>query len=142
MSRGATLLEIILALVVMGLLGTIVLPSARDLHDRLLVDEAARTIAVAHVRARLAATTESQPAVLTIDADSLRIALLWGADTLVRWTAPGPQTGGVTLTGGGRRVLFAPSGISFGLANATYTLTRGARVKQVVVSRYGRVRVQ
>lgn len=142
MNRGATLLEIILALVVMGLLGSIVLPSARDLHDRLLVDDAARAIVSAHARARLTATIESQPALLTVDADSLRIDLLSGADTLVRWTTLGPRNAGVTLTGGGRRILFAPSGISFGFANATYTLTRGARVKQVVVSRYGRVRVQ
>jgi Tfp pilus assembly protein FimT len=142
MNRGATLLEIILALLVMGLLGTIVLPSARDLHDRLLVDGAARSIASAHARARLTATIESQPALLTIDADSIRINLLSGADTLARWAIPGPAVEGVALSGGGRRVLFAPSGLSFGFANATYTLTRGARVKQVVVSRYGRVRVE
>lgn len=142
MNRGATLVELVLALVVMGLLGTIMLPSAGDLHDRILVEDAARAIAAAHARARLAATTESQPALLIIDADSLRIDLLSGPDTVPRWAIAGPRATGVTLTGGGRRVLFAPMGITFGFANATYTLVRGARSRQVVVSRYGRVRVQ
>jgi len=142
MNRGTTLLEILLALAVTGLLAAIALPPVGDLHDRLLVDHAAGAITAAHTRARLMATIEGRVALLTISSDSLRIDVLSGPDTLRRWAVPGPRTDGVRLTGGGRNILFAPSGVTFGVANATYTLSRGSRVKQVVVSRYGRVRVQ
>ena len=37
---------------------------------------------------------------------------------------------------------FAPSGVAVGASNATYTLRRGGALRQVIVSRYGRVRMQ
>jgi prepilin-type N-terminal cleavage/methylation domain-containing protein len=142
MSRGVTLLELLLALAIAGVVFLIALPSAGDLRNRFLVDKAVYDIAAAHTRARLTAVVEGRVALLTIRSDSLRLDVIDGVDTLLRWSGPGPGQTGVTLTGGSRTIPFAPIGVAFGLANATYGLSRGNRSRQVVVSRYGRVRVQ
>ncbi len=142
MPRGLTLVEMLLALVIAGLVCLIALPSAGDLRNRFLVDQAAYEITAAHSRARLTAVVEGRVALLTIRSDSLRLDVIDGVDTLFRWSAAGPANAGVTLGGGTRTIPFAPIGVAFGLANATYSLSRGSRSKQVVVSRYGRVRVQ
>ena len=142
MPRGFTLVEMLIALVIAGLVSLIALPSAGDLRNHYLVDQAAYEITVAHTRARLTAVVEGRVALLTIRSDSLRLDVIDGVDTLFRWSAAGPAETGVTLGGGSRTIPFAPIGVAIGLANATYSLSRGSRTKQVVVSRYGRVRIQ
>ena len=142
MPRGFTLVEMLIALVIAGLVSLIALPSAGDLRNRFLVDQAAYEINSAHTRARLTAVVEGRVALLTIRSDSLRLDVIDGVDTLFRWSAAGPAQAGVTLGGGSRIITFAPIGVAFGLANSSYSLSRGNRTKQVVVSRYGRVRIQ
>jgi prepilin-type N-terminal cleavage/methylation domain-containing protein len=142
MPRGFTLVEILLAVVIAGLASLIALPSAGDLRNRFLVSQAAYEITAAHTRARLTAVVEGRVALLTVRSDSLRLDVIDGVDTLFRWSTAGPAQAGVTLGGGARSIPFAPIGVAFGLANATYNLSRGSRTKQVVVSRYGRVRIQ
>jgi len=63
-------------------------------------------------------------------------------DTFERWRGDGPSDLDVVVTGMPRQISFAPSGVTTGFANATYTLVRGSARKQVIVSRYGRVRIQ
>jgi hypothetical protein len=105
------------------------------------VEEAAAQFAGAHARARLVASVEQRVVVLTLTADSLTIAVVEGpGDTVPRWKAPGPAVSEVSVTGVPRSVGFAPTGIAFGFANATYGFTRGAAQTRVIVSRYGRVR--
>ncbi|HEU5155028.1 MAG TPA: prepilin-type N-terminal cleavage/methylation domain-containing protein [Gemmatimonadales bacterium] len=142
MPRGLTLVEMLLALVIAGLVCLIALPAAGDLRNRFLVDQAAYEITAAHTKARLTAVVEGRVALLTIRSDSLRLDVIDGVDTLFRWSAAGPAQAGVTLAGGSRTIPFAPIGVAFSLANGSYSLSRGSRTKQVVVSRYGRVRVQ
>jgi Tfp pilus assembly protein FimT len=142
MRSGFTLVDLMLALIIVASVLLFSVPSAGDIRDRLLVDQAAKEIVIAHERARLCAVAEGRVALLTIRQDSLRVDVVDGTDTLARWGSGGPLVAGVALTGAPRTVSFAPIGVSFGLANATYTLSRGSHQKQVVVSRYGRVRLQ
>ena len=142
MRRGFTLIELLLALVIAGVVFLIALPSVSDQRDRLLVEQAAYEIASAHTRARLTAVVEGRLALLTVRDDSLRLDVVDGTDTLVRWAEAGPRANGVLMTTGSRTIPFAPIGVSVGLANATYSLNRGGRSRQVIVSRYGRVRIQ
>ena len=80
---------------------------------------------------------------LLLTPDSLRLsARLAPADTAPRWAHPGPASEGVASTGMPRQLAFAPNGIPYGLANNTYTLTRGGARRQVIVSRYGRIQVR
>lgn len=143
MRRGMTLIEVLVVLAILGLLSLLGLPSLRALADRVAVDRAARAIVAAHTRARLLAATEHRIVLLTVSAESLVVrARRTPADTVERWRHTGPALDGVTGRGLPHRVMVAPSGIAFGLANNTYTLTRGSVRRQVVVSRYGRIQLR
>src|SRR4030095_17268985 len=102
MPRGLALVEMLLALMIAGLVCLSALPSAGDLRNRFLVDQAAYEITAAHNRARLTAVVEGRVALLTIRSDSLRLDVIDGVDTLFRWSAGGPAQAGVTLGGGPR----------------------------------------
>jgi len=142
MPRGITLLELLLALTLLGLATLIALPAFARVRDRLAVESAAQALAGAHTRARLVAVTERRNVLLTLAADSLVVhALESPQDTVERWRSAGPASEGVTTSGLPRRIGYAPSGVSLGFANGTYTITRGAARRQVIVSRYGRVRI-
>lgn len=143
MRHGYTLIELLLVVTLLGTLSLIAIPAATGLRDRLLVDQAAQAIAEAHLRAQLLATTEHRVMLLALQSDSLTLsARVTPADTAPRWRRPGPGTDGVSSTGLPRRLAIGPNGIPLGLANNTYTLTRGQARRQVIVSRYGRVQVR
>jgi prepilin-type N-terminal cleavage/methylation domain-containing protein len=142
MKRGATLLELLVVLAVAGVVALIGLLPIGALHDRLAVDQVTEAITSAHTRARLVAMAERRIAVLTLTADSVVLRVVESdADTVIRWRGIGPAAEGVTATGVPRRVFFGPSGVTIGVANGSYLLTRGSARRQIVVSRYGRVRV-
>jgi prepilin-type N-terminal cleavage/methylation domain-containing protein len=139
MQRGTTLLELALVLVVLGLLLGIALPRAGRVADSLAVDRAAHEIIAAHRRARITAVLRSQVVELTVNATDLAIRPRGSAADL--WRAPGPAASQVMLAGPERRITFSPVGLSMGLSNASFLLSRGAVARTVVVSRLGRVRI-
>jgi Tfp pilus assembly protein FimT len=142
MTRGTTLLDLLAALAVAALLALLAIPALARTQDRLAVDAAAQALVAAHARARLVAVTERRPVILTLTDDTLSIhAIESPSDTVLRWRDAGPRVHGVITQGLPRQVTYAPSGVTLGFANGTCTLTRGAARRQVVVSRYGRVRV-
>lgn len=138
MRRGFTLLELVLAFVIIGLtLGT-ALPRIAALRDGWVAEQAAQAIVQAHRRARLSAILLSRPVVLTVAADSLTIAN--AADSVI-WRSPGPASGGAVLAGPVRKLTFSPVGITMGLSNATFRVSCGVSLRTVIVSRLGRVRL-
>lgn len=139
MQRGATLVELALSLAIIGLLLGIALPQLRGLTDSIAVDRAAHEIVAAHRRARIVAVLRSQVVELTVD--SADLAIRPRGTTADLWRTPGPAAAGVVLAGPSRRITFSPVGLSMGLGNASFRLTRGAAVRTVVVSRLGRVRI-
>lgn len=139
MKNGFTLVELMLALAVLGLATGIALPRAAELRNSLLVEREASRIVAAHRRARISALASGRSAVLSVSATSLRIRL--AADTADLWRSSGPEAEGVALAGSERRMTFSPLGYTTGLSNATLRLTRGRAQRTVVVSRLGRVRV-
>lgn len=142
MYRGFSLVELLLVIVITGLVLGITVPTLAPALDRLAVEQAAAELVAAHDRARIISILESRVVLLTIRPDSLIIQVVNGVNTLPRWAAAGPQSRGITLSGPLRSLTFAPIGISMGFSNATYSLSRGASTRQVIVSRYGRVRIQ
>lgn len=141
--RGATLLELLIGLTIAALLLGLILPTGAALHDRLLTEDTANHILSAYVRGRLVAQGEQRESGLLLAADSTVITVIESPlDTIVRWRDRGVGAPGVTIIGLPARIRFAPSGVTLGVANLTYTLSRGSIRRQVVVSRYGRVRIQ
>jgi Tfp pilus assembly protein FimT len=139
--RGALLLELVLVLLVAGLVVGIAMPAFRRPLDRLAADRAAIDVAAAHTRARIASVAHNRVSRLVITPDSLIITLGHPPDTTRFWTGVGPRASSVTLAGPARPITFRPAGISFGLSNSTYSLTRGNARTDVIVSRLGRVRM-
>lgn len=139
MRHGHTLIELTLTLAVAGLALGIALPRLAAVQDTLEVDQAAREVATAHRRARIAAITRSRPVVLTISPDSLAYRVAGASARL--WRAPGPARNGVVLASPPRQITFSPVGITTGLANASFRLLRGSASRTVVLSRLGRVRI-
>jgi prepilin-type N-terminal cleavage/methylation domain-containing protein len=142
MTRGATLLELLVALSIVGLVLGIAAPRLSEPLDTLAVEHAAGEIAGAHARARVAAVVESRVTVLHIAPDSLIMESLEPGGPVRRWGLPGPAQFAVTMTGAARTLTFSPTGITTGLSNASWTLTKGEATRRVVVSRLGRVRIE
>ena len=140
MRRGLSLLELLLAIAVAGLLLGIGLPSLAAISDGLAVRQEARRIVAAHRRARITAILRSRPVVLSVSADSLIVRAADDPD--IDWKEAGPLSNGVVLAGGPRQITFSPVGITVGVANASFTLTRGSAARTVILSRLGRLRVE
>ena len=139
MRRGVSLLELVLVLVIIGIMLAIALPRVSAYADRLAVDRAALDIVSAHRRARITAILRSQVVELRVGAAELSIRSR--GDTAYLWRADGPAASHVALAGPIRTLTFSPVGITTGLSNASFRLTRGAITRTVVVSRLGRVRL-
>ncbi|MBA3521139.1 MAG: prepilin-type N-terminal cleavage/methylation domain-containing protein [Gemmatimonadales bacterium] len=139
MRPGFTLPEMLLVLVVAGLIMGIALPRFGAMRDSVLVQGSAQSIASAHTRARLAAILQSQVVQLSVGPDSLVIRLRGAPSGL--WGTTGPAAAGVALAEPRRTLTFSPVGMTMGVSNASFHLTRGNATRTVVVSRLGRVRI-
>jgi prepilin-type N-terminal cleavage/methylation domain-containing protein len=144
MSRGVTLLELVIVVAIVGILAGIVVPSSAALADRLAVEHQAARLLVAYRSAWVAARAQQRLAILRISADTLAIRTVRSAgspDTLLAWSAPGPSVAKVTLSSPAHTSIFGPDGLGLGLSNTTHVLVKGGATRRVVVSRLGRVRI-
>jgi type II secretion system protein H len=144
MRRGVTMLELLVVLAIVGLLAGVVVPGAGAQADRLAVEHQAARFLTAYRAAWLTARVQQRLAILRVTEDSLAIRTVSSAgapDTLLTWLEPGPAAAGVEMRSPPHTIVFTPDGIAIGLANARHVLVRGRAVRQVVVSRLGRVRV-
>ena len=137
-----SLLEIVVALTLLGLLTTTSVHTWTRFADRVAVEAAQGAVLNAYRRAQSAARTWGRPSEIAITADSIVIRTVGITDTVVLWRAPGPARTGVLLTPASHVVAFTASGLATGAANFTHVLQRGAIRRTVVVSRLGMVRVQ
>ena len=139
--RGVTLAELALGLSILGVLVGIGVPRVVTLRDRLAVERQAGAILTAYHQARLAAITRGQLVRLSIAPSRLAVHALQAADSVLLWEAEGPAADGVELVSAPAPAVFAPSGVTMGVANGRYVLRRGDIVRTLVASRLGRLRV-
>jgi prepilin-type N-terminal cleavage/methylation domain-containing protein len=141
MKRGATLIELLLALAILAVLVGLALPKALAARDRGLVLLHAHRLATAHADTRSAARLAGGRAELVV-APSGYQQRQWQSGTLVAtWTRSGPGQDALTLTGPTTPMIFDSRGFMLGAGNRTYVLTRGAASRQVIISRLGRLRI-
>jgi prepilin-type N-terminal cleavage/methylation domain-containing protein len=139
MSRGLTLLETLVALVVLALLLALAVPRLDAVRDRMAAARAADRVALAHRRARALALVHAGAVRVVLTADSLVVrALVPGGPA---WGAAGPARDGAALEPARDSVTYAPNGLAAGAANGRYVVRRGRVAMEVTVSRLGRVRV-
>ena len=141
MRRGATLTELLIVLAVVAAVAVLTVPSAAALLAGVYTERAARELMAAHRVARFTAIVRSRPTLLAVFPESLVVSVLNGRDTQVVWRAAGPAALGVSMEGPDYPLVFAPTGLPRGVANATYRLQRGDTHRQVIVSRLGRLRM-
>lgn len=126
-----------LVLAVAGILLGIAVPKLGHTLNQIRVEAATAQLVAAHQRARIMAITRGEVLRLSIDSARLSIA----RESVPLWTAAGPGSSGITLTGPTRQFTFSPEGFTLGLSNATLRVARGATARTIVISRLGRVRV-
>lgn len=137
MRAGFTTVELMLVLVVSAVLAGMSLPAVIGMRDRISVRIAASDAARALADARLAAITASQRTAVRLDTTMHTLTIVAGADTL-QTLRLGDY--GVRLVTTRDSIAFGPTGIGWGAATATITLTRGSASTALAVSRLGRVR--
>jgi Tfp pilus assembly protein FimT len=142
MRQGITLVELLITVTLVSLAGMIALPRLAAPLASLRVEQEAHRIAAAHTRARMIAVTSSRVALLRIAPDSMTIRTVSGGDTLLAWRGPGPAAAGVSLGAPNRTLLFAPTGITYGVSNGTWTVAYRGAVRRVIMSRLGRIRIE
>lgn len=141
MTRGATLLELLLALGILAILLALGAPAAMAARDTALVALHASRLAAAHTDTRSAARLAGARSELVVSPAGYRQRTWAGGAFAATWSRPGPAIDAVSLTGPGTPMTFDSRGFMLGAGNRTYTLSRGSASARIVISRLGRLRI-
>jgi prepilin-type N-terminal cleavage/methylation domain-containing protein len=139
MSRGFSLLELLVVLVIVGVLVALVAPRWATQRDRLAVHRATTEVAGFYHAARYAAILRARQVRLEFATNALHATYEGRADStfLVR---AGPGRHGVTLEASRPVIRIGPDGLGAGAANTRLVLRRGAAADTLTTSRLGRLR--
>ena len=138
MRRAHTLLELLLAVAIAGLLLGLAVPSARRLLDGIHARAAASDVVTLLAVARHTATYRGTRTAVHLDSSDATLLVHVGRDTIaVRRLR---NIHGVTLHATRDSLAYSATGRGHGGANATIVLARGQAAETVWVSRLGRAR--
>jgi len=140
MSKGFTLLELLVVLCITVVLVAFWVPRAAGLMDWLATERAVRDVMTAFAVARNGAVMQTTRARITFSPDTIRIDRLRGAGWEPWWRTPGPASHGVTLEVSNPVVQFGPFGMGWGPSNTKIVLRRGSQAETITTSRVGRVK--
>lgn len=137
MRPGFTLLELLIVLAVAGIIAGISVPALIGMRDRITVRMAAVDTGRAIADARSVALTASRRTAVQIDAIANTLSVVSGTDTIRTLHL---DEYGVRMRTTRDSIAFGPTGIGWGAATATITLSRGSASTALAVSRLGRIR--
>lgn len=139
MNRGVTLLELLLAMVLAGLLALLSVPPLAALRDSARVrSETVRLVATLDL-ARGAAVRFGATVRLSLSDSAFQFTASPIAGAAVNWRLPGTAQSGVLLAGAGAPIQFGAAGLAVGVSNRTLVLSRGSITRRIVISRLGRI---
>ena len=138
-SRGVTLIELVIALVLVGFLCAILAPVAWRWSDRWSVGRAATEVSAFYHLARQSAILHGSFLRVEFGSDSLRAVLDDPPDSVVLALA-GPGRHGVTLTATRPVIGIEATGFGWGAANTTLVIRKGAAAESLTTSRMGRLK--
>lgn len=138
MRTGTTLIEIGVAVGILGLMAGLTFPRFGTYRDRIAVDAAATSTLSLLATARHAALRRAALTAVHLDTARATILIIAGPDTLERRSLR--DVHGVTMTTSRDSIAFAPSGLGYGAANTQIIIRRGQAADTISVSRLGRAR--
>jgi prepilin-type N-terminal cleavage/methylation domain-containing protein len=139
MRWGVTLIELLMALVIVGTMSALALPRAVRWLDWIAVDRATWEVASFYEAARFAAIDRDERVRLELSADTLR-AVFEGVADSVFLRRPGPARHAVRFRTSRAVIWIEPNGLGRGAANAKLVLWRGAVAESLTTSRLGRLK--
>lgn len=137
--RGSTLLELLIALAIIGTLVVIAAPRFATWSDRLAAERAARDLALFYQQARTAAMFRGTRVRLEFGETALR-AVFEGVTDSTFLVRPGPARHGVTLTASRAVIRIYSNGMGLGAANTKLVVRRGVAAESLTTSRLGRLK--
>ena len=141
MSKGFTLLELMVVACIVGVLLALGFPRAVRFLDWIETELAVRDVTTALAVGRNGAVLQSTRARITIDRDTLRIDRFGAQGWEPFWRTPGPSSRGVALQISNPLVIFGPTGVGWSASNTTIVLRRGSQAETITMSRLGRVKI-
>ena len=137
--RGSTLLELLIAVAIIGTLLVIAAPRFSAWGDRLAAERAARDLALFYHQARTAALFRGSRVRLEFDQRTLR-AVFEGVTDSTFLERPGPARHGVTLSASRTVIRIYSNGLGLGAANTKLVVRRGQAAESLTTSRLGRLK--
>ena len=131
------MLEMVVVLSIVAIIAGVSLPAMLGMRDRITVRLAAVDAARTLADARSVALTASRRTAVRIDQATNTLTVVSGPDTIRTLRL---NEYGVQLRTTRDSIAFGPTGVGWGAATATLTLTRGGASTSLAVSRLGRIR--
>lgn len=138
MRRGATTVELILVLILVGTLTAFATVRVAALRDQISVHAAATETVASFALARRWSLSRAARTAVSIDTANAALVVHSFADTIAHRRLG--LAHGVALASSRDSMAYAPNGLGYGAANLTLVLRRGAVAETIFVSRLGRVR--
>lgn len=138
MRRGFTLLELLLATSIIGLVSLMALPAVARLRDRAAVHGATSLLVSTLADARHQALRWQRRTAVHFDTTLARVVVHAQGDTVGR--VPLDTLFRVSLASTRDSIAFYATGLGYGAANTRLIVARGAAAETVTVSRAGRVK--
>jgi prepilin-type N-terminal cleavage/methylation domain-containing protein len=138
--RGATLLELLCVLAILGIVTAVAIPPTSRALDRAAVRGAADRYAITFEAARSLAVSRARFSRVEVDTVRVEVRVLL-ADTASGWDILRTwQLGDVAIRTSQPVVAFSPLGMGWGLSNTRLVFERAAAAETLTVSRTGRMK--